>query len=322
MSIGGIKAEGKDGRMIGSKTAGITTVIAAFFIVVFAALYFAPRAQLQLMQMEAMNSETDEAADESQEKGGKPKIRAAESAAAAAASAAKAAEAAQAAVQAVTDANKSDSPRRFIDEQTLRLYIGESDWNFIGLMTLRFVINLLFAYILISMIYAKDHRIKEYSFSFFVSNILIFMVTSLLASVKVRTGFAFGLFAILSILRYRTEQIQIREMTFLFAAIILGVINSLATGDQTIFAVLWANIVLCAFVYLCDKLFMGNTDQVLLVYDNTKLLGKDMKKELHEDIKNRFGYDVVKVVITKMNYLTDSAEVKLVYRIKPEQGNK
>jgi hypothetical protein len=204
--------------------------------------------------------------------------------------------------------------KRFLDMNTLSLYFGENDWNFIGLMTLRFVINILFAYIIISLIYAREHRIKELSFSFFVSNILIFMVTSLLASVRVRTGFAFGLFAILSILRYRTEQIQIREMTFLFVSIVLGVINSLATAELTIFAVLWANVILCICVYLCDHIFMGHTDQIILIYDNTRLLGKGMKQELHEDIKKRFGYEVVKVVIMKMNYLTDSAEVKLVYR--------
>jgi hypothetical protein len=200
---------------------------------------------------------------------------------------------------------------------TLSLYIGQSDWNFIGVMMLRFILNIFFAYILITRIYTQgNNRIKEFSFSFFVSNILIFMVTSLLASVRVRTGFAFGLFAILSILRYRTEQIQIREMTFLFASIILGVLNSLATADLTIFAVLWANVILCMFVYLCDRLFIGDTEQILLVYDNTRLLGKDKKQELHDDIKARFGYDVVKVVIVEMNYLTDSAKVKLVYRRK------
>jgi len=205
---------------------------------------------------------------------------------------------------------------RFLNIHTMALYFGQNDWNFVGLMTLRFVINIFFAFVLISLIYAKEYRIREFSFSFFVSNILIFMVTSLLASVRVRTGFAFGLFAILSILRYRTEQIQIREMTFLFASIILGVINSLATAELTIFAILWANVIICMFVYLCDKIFMGKSDQIILIYDNTKLLAKDKKQELHEDIKNRFGYDVVKVVITKMNYLTDSAEVKLVYKRK------
>jgi hypothetical protein len=204
-----------------------------------------------------------------------------------------------------------------LDMNSLSLYIGQNDWNFIGVMTLRFILNIFFAYILITRIYTQgNNRIKEFSFSFFVSNILIFMVTSLLASVKVRTGFAFGLFAILSILRYRTEQIQIREMTFLFASIILGVLNSLATADITIFAVLWANVILCMFVYLCDRVFIGETEQILLVYDNTKLLGKDKRQELHDDIKARFGYDVVKVVIVEMNYLTDSAKVKLVYRRK------
>lgn len=194
------------------------------------------------------------------------------------------------------------------------IYLGEDDWNFIGVITLRFILNVFFAYILICMIFTKEHRIKEHSFSYFVSNILIFMVTSLLASVRVRQGFAFGLFAILSILRFRTEQLQVREMTFLFAALILGVINSLATDGLTIFAILWANIILCMSVYICDGVFMGMTDQINLVYDNTKLLAKDKKKELYEDIKNRFGYDVVNVVVMKMNYLTDSAEVKLIYK--------
>lgn len=197
-------------------------------------------------------------------------------------------------------------------------YLGEEDWDFIGLITLRFVLNMIFAYILICLVFGREHRIKEYTFSYFVSNILIFMVTSMLASVRVRQGFAFGLFAILSILRFRTEQLQVREMTFLFAALILGVLNSLATDGLSIFAILWANIILCLFIYIIDGHFIGNTDMINLVYDNTSLLSKDKKKELFEDIKKRFGYDVVKVSIVEMNYLTDSAKVKLVYRLDPE----
>jgi len=188
------------------------------------------------------------------------------------------------------------------------------DWSFVESLAVRFVINIIFAYILISCVYAKEHRIREYSFTFFISNILIFLVTSLLASVKVKTGFAFGLFAILSILRYRTEQIQLREMTFLFASIILGVMNSLATDELSLWAVLLADALLCLSIFVAEKAFIGSTDQILLFYDNSKLLAKDKKKELYEDIKNRFGYDVLKVVIVRMNYLTDSAEIKLVYR--------
>jgi len=194
------------------------------------------------------------------------------------------------------------------------LSFGSNDWAFVASIAIRFVINIIFAYILISCVYAKEHRIREYSFTFFISNILIFLVTSLLASVKVKTGFAFGLFAILSILRYRTEQIQLREMTFLFASIILGVMNSLATDELSIFAVLLADVLLCLSIFVAEKSFIGDTDQIILFYDNSKLLAKDKKKELYEDIKARFGYDVLKIVIVKMNYLTDSAELKLVFR--------
>ncbi|MCL2218773.1 MAG: DUF4956 domain-containing protein [Chitinispirillia bacterium] len=315
----GIKKGGINIKGINGSGISVTMVIAAAFILALTAMVFTPRA---FFPMEAMTGEPEAAAATESESGpgddSRPRVRAAESAARAAEASAIAAEAAAKIATTRGDGNNNNNNnwRRLVDEKTMKIYLGESDWNFIGVMTLRFVMNILFAYVLISLIYSREHRIREYSFSFFVSNILIFMVTSLLASVRVRTGFAFGLFAILSILRYRTEQIQIREMTFLFASIILGVINSLATADLTIFAVLWANVILCMFVYLCDQVFMGQTDQILLVYDNTKLLGKDKKKELHEDIKNRFGYDVVKVVIIKMNYLTDSAEVKLVYKRK------
>jgi len=288
------------------KSSVLKLFIFAVVICGFSALHFNANA---FIPMEAMyedqtnaNADTDGDADSDVDDAEPKKVKAAKSESKAAASA-----------QTNADASAKKG-KGFLDIHTLSIYFGENDWNFIGLMTLRFVINIFFAFILISLIYAKEYRIREFSFSFFVSNILIFMVTSLLASVRVRTGFAFGLFAILSILRYRTEQIQIREMTFLFAAIILGVINSLATAELTIFAVLWANVILCMFVYLCDKTFIGKSDQILLVYDNTKLLAKGKKQELHEDIKNRFGYDVVKVVIVEMNYLTDSAKVKLIYK--------
>jgi len=196
----------------------------------------------------------------------------------------------------------------------MNLVFSADDLNFVYSLCIRFGVNIVFAYVLICGIYAKEHRIKEYSFSFFISNILIFMVTSLLASVKVKTGFAFGLFAILSILRYRTEQIQIREMTFLFASIILGVMNSLATDELPLVAVLMADVMLCASMFVCEKAFMGKVDSILLIYDNTKLLAKGKKQELFDDIKIRFGYEVLKVAVMEMNYLTDSAKVKLVYK--------
>ncbi|MCL1945648.1 MAG: DUF4956 domain-containing protein [Chitinivibrionia bacterium] len=189
------------------------------------------------------------------------------------------------------------------------------DLNFLAFFAIRFAVNFVFAYILICVIYANEHRIKEFSFSFFVSNILIFTAASLLASVKIKTGFAFGLFAIISILRFRTEQIQVREMTFLFAAIILGVINSLATMELPIVAVLLADGLICGGIFFCENMFIrANSAQTIIIYDNTKLLAKDKKVELYADLKQRFGYDVLKIVIEKVNFLTDSAELKVFYK--------
>ncbi|MCL1948089.1 MAG: DUF4956 domain-containing protein [Chitinivibrionia bacterium] len=190
------------------------------------------------------------------------------------------------------------------------------DLSFLAFFAVRFVINFVFALILICVIYANEHRIKEFSFSFFVSNILIFTAASLLASVKIKTGFAFGLFAIISILRFRTEQIQVREMTFLFASIILGVINSLATIELPVIEILLADVLICAGIFFCEKIFINaNSAQTTIVYDNTKLLAKDKRQELHADLKKRFGFDVLKIVIEKVNLLTDSAELRVFYKI-------
>ena len=197
----------------------------------------------------------------------------------------------------------------------MTLSLTANDLEFLTLFAVRFALNIIFAYILICVVYGNERRIKEYSFSFLVSNILIFVTTSFLAGVRVRTGFAFGLFAILSILRFRTEQIQVREMTFLFSAIILGVINSLATAELPLLAVILANITIIAGVFVSEKKFIrGITAQTIIIYDNTKLLGKEKKSELYSDLKERFGYDVVKIVIEKVNFLTDSAELRVIYK--------
>jgi hypothetical protein len=103
-------------------------------------------------------------------------------------------------------------------------------------------------------------------------------------------------------------------MTFLFVSIILGVMNSLATDELPLVAVLMADVMLCASMFVCEKAFMGKVDSILLIYDNTKLLAKGKKQELFDDIKIRFGYEVLKVAVMEMNYLTDSAKVKLVYK--------
>jgi len=146
---------------------------------------------------------------------------------------------------------------------------------------------------------------------------LIFFVTSLLAGVKMKTGFAFGLFAIFSILRYRTESINVKEMTFLFISIIVAVINSLVTRKVPLFNILFANMAITSVVFLLERqLLKSYTNSVILLYEKIDLIHKGNKEELLEDIRNRTGLDVERYEIRKINFLQDTAEMTLFYSDK------
>jgi hypothetical protein len=92
-------------------------------------------------------------------------------------------------------------------------------------------LNAVVLFVLIRLIYYPIHRKKDYLFTYFLFNILIFFLCVLLNSVKLSIGFAFGLFAIFGVLRYRTEQISIKDMTYLFAVITIAVINSVGKQE-------------------------------------------------------------------------------------------
>ena len=96
-------------------------------------------------------------------------------------------------------------------------------------LLIRLVINLVFTYFVVFKVYYKSRKDKDYVFTFYIFNVLIFFVCYLMSSVKLDIGFAFGLFALFAILRYRTTTVPVKEMTYLFAIIALAVVNSITT---------------------------------------------------------------------------------------------
>ncbi|MDC7223919.1 MAG: DUF4956 domain-containing protein [Spirochaetales bacterium] len=120
----------------------------------------------------------------------------------------------------------------------------------------RFLVNLLFLVFLIRRVYSPTKKDRKYPFVFFNFNILVFFIASFLSTIKMETGFAFGLFAIFSIIRYRTEQIPIKEMTFLFISIILATINSTVTREIDFFTIIIANIVILLSSYFMEKIWL------------------------------------------------------------------
>ncbi|AHC13950.1 DUF4956 domain-containing protein [Salinispira pacifica] len=121
-------------------------------------------------------------------------------------------------------------------------------------LLLRFVIDISVISVLVFLIFFRHSRRRKSFFSFVVFNIVIFFTASFLSRVQIDTAFAFGIFAVLSVLRYRTRPIAMKEMTYLFVSIILGVLNSTLTSGLHILEILLANISILGSIYLMEAI--------------------------------------------------------------------
>lgn len=178
----------------------------------------------------------------------------------------------------------------------------------------RFMLNFVCAYILIEFVYRRVNNRREYLFTFYIINIAIFFIASVLIGVKMKTGFAFGLFAIFSIIRYRTEQLNIKEMTFLFVNIILAVINSSVTRTVPLTEVLFANVTIVLIVWLLESRWLKVGESSMnIVYENIDLIRADKGEELIRDLQERTGLRVTSFTIESIDYLRDSAKIEVFY---------
>lgn len=181
-------------------------------------------------------------------------------------------------------------------------------------LLVRFLFNTFFVMLIIAGLYYPKSRKREYFFTFAVISVSIFFLIYLLGSVKIKIGFALGLFAIFGIIRYRTESMSVREMTYLFAIIALSVINALAvTLPYTELAL--TNIIFISAIFLCEKLpFANSYQEKLVLYDRVELAAPEKVDELKADIKKRLGIDVEKVQIGAVDFLRDTVMIKVYYR--------
>lgn len=179
----------------------------------------------------------------------------------------------------------------------------------------RLLLNLVFATIVIRTVYYRLYKDREYLFTYYLFNIITFCLCLLLRKVPIELGFALGLFAVFGILRYRTEPIRIRDLTYLFIVIGLAILNAVANKKVSLAELLLVNSVIVGFTALLE-LRPGKTRLLAtpVFYDNLALLGPDRRSELMADIKQRTGFDVARVSIVRIDMLRDSAELTVHYR--------
>ena len=178
----------------------------------------------------------------------------------------------------------------------------------------RLLIDILAMFILIRLIYFPVYKRRDHLFTFFMFNMTIFMITFLLNNKSgLSTGAAFGMFAVFSLLRYRTEDISARDMTYLFITIALGLISSINRGN--ILETSMIDVVILAAAFLLDGGFIIKTEFVKTVqYENIELIRPENYAKLLADLRSRTGLNIHKVSVGRVDFLRDTATLKIYYR--------
>lgn len=187
---------------------------------------------------------------------------------------------------------------------------------------LRFLLNLTVVMILVRWLYYSTTKRKDYLFTYILLSSLIFLLCYLLASVKLQMGFALGLFAVFGIMRYRTNSIPIKEMTYLFLTIGVSIINALADTNTSVTEVLFTNFVIIAITFGLEKIWLlKNEASKAIIYEKINLIKPENYQELLEDLKVRTGINNIKrVEIGQIDFLKDTCKLQIFYDVSGNQN--
>tara|TARA_B100000927_G_scaffold222488_1_gene182403 strand:- start:126 stop:728 length:603 start_codon:yes stop_codon:yes gene_type:complete len=181
-------------------------------------------------------------------------------------------------------------------------------------LTFKFGINFIFLFTIVRLIYYRVKDDKDYVFTFFMFNILTFFICFLLRKVPMEMGFALGLFAVFGILRYRTEAIPIRQMTFLFIVIGISMINALSNKSISFLELFFTNGLITLITYLIDRVWFKSLElKKSITYEKIEFIVPEKENELINDLKKRTGLNIHAVSIDKIDFLRDTASITIFY---------
>jgi len=201
-------------------------------------------------------------------------------------------------------------------QQTLQLfgidYINPE--RFLELI-FRFFFNLLMVFTIVRFFYYPLARRKDYFFTFILVGVIVFLLSYSLINVRnLTTGIALGLFAIFGILRFRTSQIPIKEMTYLFLVIGVSVINALVSRHTSYAELLFVNLSVLLVIWLAERFILDSGEnRKVIVYENIELIKPENRQALIDDLRKRTGLHVTRVQIGKIDFLRDSALIRIFY---------
>jgi len=185
------------------------------------------------------------------------------------------------------------------------------------MMIVRLLISIFFTWLIIDRLYyAKSHR-RDFRFTFMLIPVAIFLIVFFMIFVledmkgKTSMGVGIGLFGIFSIMRYRTDTMPVREMTYLFITIALAVVNAVSV-DVPFAEVILTNVLVAAAVWVGEKQLKSNTTK-LVQYDRIELIVPERRQELIDDLQARLGLNVTNVEIGAVDFLKDMAMLRITY---------
>jgi hypothetical protein len=183
-------------------------------------------------------------------------------------------------------------------------------------LMIRFGFNLSIAFIIIKLIYHRNRSSNlDFVFTYFMFNSLIFFFAYLLGNITINMGFAFGLFAVFAILRYRTDPIPIKEMTYLFIVITIGVINALSGNEVSYTVLLFTNITLIVLTYFLETYWQKNLlIRMTVEYEKIENIKPENRDALLADLKERTGLNIQSLEFRRMNFLRDTARIRIYYK--------
>lgn len=195
--------------------------------------------------------------------------------------------------------------------RTINQFLGNS---FVFEFGMRFLLNMTVILLLVRGIYYNRYKNKDFVFTFFLFNVVNFLICFLLSATKLKMGFAFGLFAIFSIIRYRTVTVPVREMGYFFVCVAVGIINALTPLGSGNYELIIADILLVGVTFgLEHGLNIKHENFREVRYEKIDLVVPERREEMIEDLRKRIGLPIHRVEILHVDFLRDVARVHAFY---------
>ena len=182
-------------------------------------------------------------------------------------------------------------------------------------MIFRFLINITFLTALIKYSYYKFSEKADYLFTFYLIGTIVFFLCFTLKKYEIDLGLALGLFAIFGILRYRTDPLKVREMTYLFVVIGLSLVNALSNKKMSYTEIFVANTIVVAMAYFLDRFWsQKKTNTKDILYESLEHIRPEHHEILKTKLEEKLGFEILSISLGQIDFKAETVKIKIRYK--------